>query len=167
MSLLNTANKVFIGNTAVDRVYLGSNLVWQKEVVVENPNLLTNGDFSGGTTTGWTAANGGVLSVVGGALKMTKTSGSNCFFYQAVAVQAGKTYEVKVDVIESIGNTGIRLGNGPAQLTYLNSGAVGPRSFVYSYSPASDSNLFLSVVYVSSVIGEYGLYDNMSIREIL
>jgi len=167
MSLLNTANKVFVGNAAVDRVYLGSNLVWQSEAVVENPNLLVNGDFSGGTTTGWTVANGGVLSVENGALKMTKTSGSNCFFYQSVAVQAGKNYEIKVEVLESVGNTGIRLGNGPAQLTYLNSGAVGPRQFVHTYSPTSDSNLFLSVVYVSSVVGEYGLYDNMSIREIL
>lgn len=167
MSLLNTADKVFFGSSEVDKIYLGPNLVWQKEIVVENPNLLTNGDFSEGTTTGWTVANGGVLSVENGALKMTKTTGSNCFFYQAVPVQAGKTYEVKVQVVESIGNTGIRLGNGPAQLTYLNSGGVGPREFVYSYAPASNSTLYLSVVYVSTVIGEYGLYDNLSIREII
>lgn len=35
MSLLNTADKVYIGNSVVDKVYLGSNLVWQHSTGVD------------------------------------------------------------------------------------------------------------------------------------
>lgn len=165
MPLLNMADNVFLGSSQVGKIYLGSNLVWEKEIIVVNPNLITNGDFSDGLTTGWSASNGGILSVVDGTLKMVKGSSSNCFCYQAVPVLAGKTYEISVEVVESPQNTGVRLGTGPAQLQYLNSGAVGPRVVTLSHTPSVNETIYLSIVYVSTVIGDFGRYDNISIVE--
>jgi hypothetical protein len=160
---LSDAPAVYFGTQAVLKVYSGSTQVWPVEEA--SPNLIVNGDFSENTN-GWSVGNGGVLSVSGGALKLTKGSASNCFTYQSVPVIAGKTYNITVEVLESIGNTGIRLGTGPAQLQYLNSGAYGPRLFTTQFTAPSTSNLFLSIVYISSTIGDYGLYDNISITEV-
>lgn len=165
MSLLNTADKVFFGSSVVDKAYLGTALVWQKEVVVTNPELIINGDFSGSTTDPWIAANGGTLSVADNTMKLVKGSSSNCFCYQAVQMEAGKTYDIAVEVVESTANTGIRLGTGPAQLQYFNSGMVGPRLFTATHTSTVNEAVYLSIVYVSSVIGDFGRYDNISIKE--
>lgn len=165
MSLLNAADKIYFRNSEVSKVYLGTTLVWQKEATASPAELIINGDFSGTTTNPWSVGNGGVLSVVDGTMKMVKGSGSNCFCYQAVQVEAGKTYDITVEVVESAANSGIRLGTGPAQLQYFNSGMVGPRLFTATHTPTVNETIYLSIVYVSSVIGDFGRYDNISIKE--
>jgi hypothetical protein len=47
MTLLNTANKLFFGATAVDRVYLGAQLVWEPPVTGPTASLLQS--FTPGT----------------------------------------------------------------------------------------------------------------------
>lgn len=159
---LSDAAAFYLGSQAVDKIYLGSDQVWP---VVDNPNLITNGNFDSDTT-GWSFGNGAILTVEGGVCKMTKGGGSNPFMYQAVALQGGKTYEIHVDIVESIDHSSVRLGSGPAQLQYINSGLYGARTYLGTYSPPSNQTVYLSLVLTSSVIGNFGKYDNVWIKEI-
>jgi hypothetical protein len=137
--------------------------------VTPPPELLTNADFSDGTT-GWTSGNGGILTEESGVGKLTKGTASASFFYQAVPLEAGKTYRIQVGVVESFYISSIRLSSvGPAQLDILNSGATGPRSFSYDHTTVDAITLYLSVVYSGTgiQIGDFARYDNFSVKEVV
>lgn len=134
----------------------------------ESPELIINGTFDDGTT-GYTSGNSGILTVTDGIAKLEKGGSSAPYFYQAVNLEAGKTYRILVEVVESFYISSIRLGDGPAQLTYLNSGATGPRIFSHDYTPTETKLLYISVVYSGEgiQIGDYGRYDNFSVKELV
>ena len=59
------------------------------------PELVVNGDFSNGLT-GWSAINGGSLSVNSGALRVTQTTSFGAAIQTISGAQAGKQYIVRV-----------------------------------------------------------------------
>jgi hypothetical protein len=63
--------------------------------LARGPEKITNGDASNGTT-GWTASSV-TASGAGGVFTL---SGGTGFFYQAITTVVGRTYQVKVDVVQ-------------------------------------------------------------------
>lgn len=80
------------------------------------PNLVTNGDFSSGTT-GWTVPAGWALS--SGA--MVATSESSSLLQQGAVSTVGRSYEVEFDWTHTGGTLYVRVGAGTAA-TFTSSG---------------------------------------------
>ena len=82
-------------------------------------NLLTNGDFNGNTTTGWTAFNS-TLSASSGQLNITWAADFPGA-YQVITVVSGHTYNAQVTAVDGAGGKNIQLlikdGNDPANTT--------------------------------------------------
>ena len=87
---LNTLFQDAAGTTPVTAVERPVGLMLDKSKgLVLGPELVTNGDFSNGTT-GWTA-NNALFTVVNGELEIT-ASGSSPSARRALSTTAGKTY---------------------------------------------------------------------------
>jgi len=71
------------------------------------PELVTNGDFSGGTT-GWAAYGSAAISAGPGRLQVT-VSGTSSGAQQDITTVVGKTYRVVCDFVDVVGLTGVRL----------------------------------------------------------
>jgi hypothetical protein len=137
-----------------------------------NPELVTNGDFSNGTT-GWIALSEGSISVEDGKLKITETSGVNPDAYAcnstAITTEVGKTYTIKWTFTEGT-NTSftVRFGNsGNQSQEYQSNSATGgsfPISGSYAYTfTATATTLNLSFIVNQS--GTYGYLSNVSVKE--
>lgn len=134
--------------------------------------LVTNGDFSGGTTD-WTPQDGNVvLSTSGGAGVATYSATST--FYQAISVQAGKTYRATA-IIKRDSGSGTPFMNfrdGPS----LNNSVIGqssPTGYTSaSYAPASawfvaasTGTVYLHFPCVATASTVVSI-DNISVREL-
>ena len=126
------------------------------------PELVTNGDFSGGTT-GWSAV-GLSASVVSGEAQLTRSNVGQRF-YQSVIVESGKTYRVSLSSRSGTTQVGVFGGSteGGTNLfpaTLVSSGSTTTYSFVVR--PTS-SAFFLSFYLFTDGTG---FIDNISVREL-
>jgi len=125
--------------------------------------LVTNGDFSGGTT-GWTAT-GATLSVDTGRLKILSLGGTYAWAYQAFTTVVGRTYRLTYS-----------LTNGDATACYLYvDTAAGTGAANYDSGVEADGTytaVFVATAtttYVKPFIagsGKFAFYDNISVREL-
>ena len=127
--------------------------------------LLVNADLSAGTT-GWTAGNGALLSAAGGVLTVTRGDNVNPFAYQAVQLEAGKTYEFRAEVVEAAAQAFLRMGTTPGNLQYFQSGAVGPRVFTRQFVATETGTAYFSLVYQAPAAGDYARFRNTSLQEV-
>jgi len=95
--------------------------------VAGSTELVTNGDFSNGTT-GW-AADNGTISVVSGQGVLTTTAGQNSQFAQTLSVGAGVYYEISCDLVALSGVTSATLN--------FRRGAAGGFTTIFETSRAS------------------------------
>ena len=125
--------------------------------------LITNGDFSNGTTN-WTAS-GSSIAVSSGVLTLTPNSGVNGFASQAVTnLVVGTHYNVQVTVTEDAG-TYSRLyvgtsATGSQNVTNVNLG-VGTHSFSFK---ATATTHYVSLV-VGGGTGQATKFDNVRLIE--
>lgn len=87
------------------------------------PNVLTNGDFSGGTT-GWAATNCS-MSVVSGEMEITRTGSTFQYIKGASTVTAGKLYQLSIDAKVGSGDMGVILD------IQINASVVEPLGAIY------------------------------------
>jgi len=134
--------------------------------VAGQPELVTNGDFSGGTT-GWqfTRATGSVSS---GSLLVTATAAfANA--YQTVTTVAGKTYRLSVSGVSTTGAKQVSIYAGTA----LGTGDLGnasltptPSSVVFLFRATSASTVIFAQDLGAFVSGDTFSIDNISVKEV-
>jgi hypothetical protein len=126
--------------------------------------LVTNGDFSSGTT-GWTVGPTSTFSVIDGQIKVISTSADAAYFGQLVSVVAGKSYRVAFTTISDGTSKIARLFVG----SFWSGTAITPNSFgshtVIWEATTSGSVVFWPYGSVGGV-GTYILCDNISVREL-
>jgi hypothetical protein len=126
------------------------------------PELVTNGDFSNGTT-GWVSGSFASLSVVGGALRVTNGAANFGFASQGFPTVVGRTYAISSFYVGSVPtntanyHVGTSLG-GNQNITSAN--AAFPNTLV-----ATATTTYISVYAGSNAESNYTDYDNISVRE--
>ena len=165
---LTTMFQDFPGTTPVTAVGQPVGLILDKSKgLVLGPELVTNGDFSNGTT-GWSAYNGNTsISVVSGALRVTINSGTaTACTTDAITTVVGKMYEFSINMLGTTG-TGYKFyigdsfgGGGP----YAQNPITGTGSFKVLFV-ATSTTTYVNFE-VTGVAGNYGDFDNISIREL-
>jgi len=143
------------GTTPVTAVGQSVGLVLDKRLgLVPGAELVTNGDFTGGTTTGWTG-NSATLSVVSGAMNVTNTAGFGNAS-QTVSTVAGKWYKAEVTLG---GSSALLSAVGTTSLSLSGSGA---KSGVFLASGSTILRLYCN----EGTIGAAATFDNVTLKEI-
>jgi trimeric autotransporter adhesin len=127
---------------------------------VTGAELVTNGTFATDTT-GWTAANSGVLSVDSARLKITNGIASAGRAHQAITVVVGKTYTISVEGITGTSGPNIRIGNAANGADYGSSTADGVSSFTIT---PTQTTIYITLKPNSNTNGSTALFDNVTAR---
>jgi hypothetical protein len=147
--------------TAVEQ-FVGLMLDKSKGLVL-GPELVTNGDFSGGTT-GWTFYQS-TLSAVSGKLRVTALSGAPGA-YQSISIVSGRTYEITFDIdVGTVGTGAYFVGNIGLGGTYTIS-ASGKQTFRFLSTTTNAAFLFYIHRNSGATPGQYFDLDNVSVKEL-
>jgi hypothetical protein len=135
------------------------------------PELLTNGDFSTGDTTGFFADSNPVVSR--GVITIPIVSGGKNYIQQTISTEEGKTYIVTGKLIDAdsnsrqlrvsaqTGNSGAQTGDLGVSFTSLDAG--GNLSFVFTTTSAQ--NTTIRFICNTITAGHFASFDNLSVRE--
>jgi hypothetical protein len=134
-----------------------------KGLLVEGPELVTNGDFSDGTT-GW-AATGADITVENNALKVIVTSSSlNQVNSNTVTMEIGKVYSIKISIksatrarLRAVGVVGFQISQTNVWQSYE----------VKHRAAQSAVSLALAVASFAAYggVGEIGYFRDVSVRK--
>lgn len=129
--------------------------------------LITNGTFTTDTS-GWTASQS-TLSVVAGAMRVTiSTNGLAAYGRQAITTEVGKTYTAKCTLVTDAAAAALYLyvgttvaGNDLGSIIFS-----APGEFSLSFVATTTTTYINLLAHTSgAVAGEYGEFDNVSVKE--
>jgi hypothetical protein len=136
---------------------------------VLGPELVTNGNFTTTSTTGWTYSGDGSMSVVNGALTFNQVTAAFSRVYYTFNVTAGKTYRATVKVTQSFNGGSVYIHNGN---TGTPSVTIGPLAMSNPTAGTTYSCIFQStfttlylVALLPSTPGASGGITSVSIEE--
>lgn len=139
--------------------------------LAQGPQLVTNSDFSGGSTAGWIAGPStlpAIFTVVDGRLRVTTPTGavSRVWASTSIPTTVGKTYTVSVDVTLSGGTTctyliGTSAGTNTGYNRFRN--ILTPQTFTAVFV-AVTSTTFISFRSGDTTAGNYFEIDNVTAR---
>ena len=163
MSLLDDVSIVVTPNG-----YKAGTLYGVLPTYAEGSELVTNGDFSGGTT-GWNSPiYNSTLSIDGGQMKIVSTTTLGRVA-QAITTVVGKRYLINATITNIDSSTGIQLkvsNTSNLDTAYFTS------SFNTTTSPVTITHYFVATAtttYIGSSqgssVGQSGLLDNVSVKE--
>jgi hypothetical protein len=148
------------GTTPVTAVEQPCSLMLDKRLgLTLGPELVTNGDFSNGTT-GWTAESGTTATVSGGAVSLSNASGAFAFrTTSTIAITSGKWYEITFDLLSVSGVFNFRLRSSGGKSGETNT--AGAKKFLV-LADASTQQIW----FYSNAAGQTATIDNISVREL-
>jgi ribosomal protein S18 len=161
---ISTGNVVvaYLGGSGADNVDIDNISVKKVNTVFDGrgDELVTNGDFSDGAT-GWSFS--AQSELVDGVGSVISTDGSYQYIARGVYVEAGKAYEVSLDLVAvNSGSARITL-TGTASGTFQLGSTVGPKSIIFVAGSTGTAN-----VYVDRAGGVTDFdFDNFSVKEVL
>jgi hypothetical protein len=126
------------------------------------PELVTNGDFSNGTT-GWTGANGGAIANVSGELRVTNGLAATGRAAQALALVVGRSYLVRGTIRSGTAGNTAGIWVDSVNRFFTTSLTNVPFSF---FLVATATSQELRVINQRADIGDITLVDNISVREV-
>jgi hypothetical protein len=127
-------------------------------------NLVTNGDFAGGTTTGWTASAAGSLSVVSGRMRITNTA-ANGGAIQGITTVIGGVYRITIDFTKNTINGWISVSNnsnGSASFASMSMSATGNFTL---YFTATATTTYIVPYVAAGVASDYIDVDNIIVQD--
>jgi len=161
MSLLQKAS-IITTPTAYAEDYLYS----IKPAYALGSELVTNGDFSNGTTS--FSAYQGSLNVTDGSLVITATANSDTRVRTNITTIAGRSYKVTAQ-LKSLSGTKVGVANANNSFTYTGSvqelTSVGAFDYVFT-APSGQTNTSIVFKMFNATIGESFILDNVSAKEI-
>lgn len=125
------------------------------------PELVSNGTFDTDAT-GWTG-NNATLSVVAGRLRVTNSSTSAGYAYQAITVETGATYRIKASLFNGTApNSRFRVGTAQGGSQYL----LETASPVDDTFVATGTTVYVSCPVNSTTSGVYAEFDDISLKKV-
>ena len=167
---LTTLYQDSAGTTPVTAVEQPVGLMLDKSKgLVLGAELVTNGDFSSGTT-GWTVPEAdATLSVSGGIATLAQGSVDNfCRAYQAITCEVGKCYAVSVEVTAVSSTISPRVhtvsAGTPSTPTWT-AGSIASPQVVSGVFVASATTMYF-IMMLPSADGASASFDNVSVKEL-
>ena len=151
------------GTTPVTAVEQPVGLMLDKsQGLVLGSELVTNGDFSGGTTTGWVPSSA-TISVVGGQAELVSTVNGTFQVNQQIAVTAGRFYRFSATLRRGTCPQPVYVGfnGGGAVLTNNTTDTVLTATIAATASPQN-----LQIYTTGASIGQTLYFDNISVKEL-
>lgn len=127
-------------------------------------NIVTNGDFAGGTTTGWTGSANGSLSVVSGRMRITNIA-ANGGAIQGITTVIGGVYRITIDFTKSTINGWISVSNnsnGSASFASMLMSATGNFTL---YFTATATTTYIVPYVAAGVASDYIDVDNIIVQD--
>jgi hypothetical protein len=170
---LTTLFQDSVGTTPVTTPGQSVGLMLDKsQGLVLGPELVTNGDFSSGTTTGWTAGTNVTLSVVDGDLRIQRGAAINQNNSTPVTTVAGRTYQISWQYKgRSPGSnqfTDFRVGTTIGGVDLFRQQDSSASEFLQQtytgYFIAAGASTFVTIVLRDGVSGDWVQVDNVSVK---
>lgn len=131
------------------------------------PNLVVNGDFAEGVTTGWTAAGSGTLDASGFQLLITNGAAAEGRAEQVISVIAGARYSFVIDRKESTGSSGaVGVSGGPTFEDATNRKSLSAGVNTYFVTTGVSTSITLRIFTNSATAGHSVTVDDIKLRRI-
>ena len=126
-------------------------------------DLVTNGDFSDGTT-GWVSGNSSTLSVVGGKLRITNGAVSLGAAIQSIATVAGQKYVLYREFTAGTIATGLLQVGTTVSGNTLYAGSIVATSPLIIEFTATTATTYVQLYNGTTAIGGYADFDNVVVK---
>jgi hypothetical protein len=137
--------------------------------LVLGSELVTNGDFSGGTT-GWTAANSATIAVTSGVAQVTQTSSNLAAIRQSVTTVVGRSYRVSCAIASQNGAGIVAIAQDTGTFAVIGQSAVvssTDQTTVTLTFVATATTTFVAARFnASGASGNTFTVDNISVKEL-
>ena len=143
----------------------GGSTTYSDISIKETHDLIGNGSFDYNTT-GWSAGNSAILSIVDGALKIQGNGTTiNGFASKPITTVVGQRYTVNFDVVDSSSSSAwIRIGttSGGTQVISENGNAKGTHSISFT---ATDTTTYITLMITVGIATRYTIVDNVVVKK--
>lgn len=137
--------------------------------VVEESELVSNGNFDTGTSF-WTAGANATVSVVGGRFRIATNDGNGggCFADQLVSTTPGKRYKTSYDtqVFQSGRESNMQILDPSVILNVVSPTSVAYHSSLVDEFTATTTNTTVRLTWNAIGAGNFAEFDNVSVREV-